>query len=54
MYIYTHLLISGFNGGPAGQPSLGPNGKALSQPKPHPSNRTLIEFVPRRLPTGRP
>ena len=39
MYIYTHLLISEFDGGPAVQPPLGPNGKVLSQP--HPSNRTV-------------
>ena len=41
MYICTHLLISGHVGGSAEQPLLGPNGKALNQPKQHPSNRTV-------------
>ena len=36
IYISTHLLIFGFCGGPAGQPPLAPNGKALNQPKPYP------------------
>ena len=42
MYILcTHLLISGLVGGSAEQPPLGPNGKALNQSKPHPSNRIV-------------
>ena len=40
-YISTYLLIFGFGGGPIEQPPLDPNGKALNQPKPHPSNRTV-------------
>ena len=39
MYISTHLLITGPVGGSAEQPLLAPNGRALSQPTPHPSNR---------------
>ena len=41
MYIFTNLLIFGVGGAPVGQPLLVPNGKALSQPKPHPSNRIV-------------
>ena len=40
IYICTHLIF-GFGGGPVEQPPLDPNGKALNQPKPHPSNRTV-------------
>ena len=40
MYICTHLIY-GFDGGPAGQPPLGPNERALNQPKPYPSNRIV-------------
>ena len=65
IYTCTLLLISGFGGGPTEQPPLAPNGRALNQPKPYPSNRTvwmfyvtsndrLIRSAPRRLPTGRP
>ena len=38
-----YVLISGSAGGPAGQPPLDPNGKALSQPKPHHSDRNVKE-----------
>ena len=41
VHIYKEcLLIIGPVGGPAEQPLLALNGKALSQPRPHPSNRT--------------
>ena len=40
MYIYTNLNIRAICGS-AEQPLLGLDGKALSQPKPHPSNRTV-------------
>ena len=42
VYIFTYLLIFGLGGGPVEQPPLAPNEKALYQPKPHPSNRTVI------------
>ena len=41
MYICTHLLITGLVGGSAEQPLLAPNGTALNQPKPDPSNRIV-------------
>ena len=42
MYIYTDLLIPRVIGGSAEQPPLGPKEKAQeSQPKPHPSNKTV-------------
>ena len=41
MYIYTYLLIFGSDGVSAEKPPLAPNGKALYQPKPHPSNTTV-------------
>ena len=41
IYICTHLLLLEFRCGPAEQPPLDPNGKALNQPKPHPLNRTV-------------
>ena len=41
MYIYIDLLIPRVTGGSTEQPPLAPNGKALNQPKPHPSNRTV-------------
>ena len=43
MYIFTyihHLLTSGSGGAPAGQPLQVPGGKALSQPRQHPSNKS--------------
>ena len=41
VHIYKEcLLIIGPVGGSAEQPLLALNGKALSQPRPHPSNRT--------------
>ena len=42
MYIFTYiqyLLTSEPGGAPAGQPLQVPGGKALSQPRQHPSNR---------------
>ena len=39
-YISTNLLILGL-GGSVGQPPLAINEKALYQPKPHPSDRTV-------------
>ena len=61
-YVYTNLRATG---GSAEQPLLGRSEKALNQPKPHPSDRTvwgcyvissdrLMGFALRRLPTGRP
>ena len=41
MCIYINLLIPGATSGSAEQPPLAPNGKALNQPKPHPSNRLV-------------
>ena len=41
MYIFVNLLIFGIGGAPVGHPLLVPNGRALNQPKPHPSNRTV-------------
>ena len=41
MYISTYHLIFGFGGELAEQPPLDPNGRALNQPKPHPSNGTV-------------
>ena len=41
VYRYVHILISGLVGGLVAQPPLGPNGRALNQPKLHPSNRTV-------------
>ena len=50
VYICTHRLIFGFGGGPTGQPPLDPNGKALNQPKPHPSNKIASEMpIPHSL-----
>ena len=43
MYIFTyiqHLLTSGPGGAPAGQPLQVAGGKARSQPRQHPSNKT--------------
>ena len=40
IYISTYLLTFGLGGAPVVQPRLVPNGKALSQPKQHPSNKT--------------
>ena len=40
-YLHTYLLIFGFGGAPVDQPPLGRNGKALNQPKLHPSNKTV-------------
>ena len=42
MYIYTNLNIKAI-GGSSEQPLLGPSDKALSQPKPHPSNKTVCQ-----------
>ena len=42
MYIFTYiqyLLTFGPGGAPVGQPLQVPGGKALSQPRQHPSNR---------------
>ena len=40
MYIYIqHLLTSGPGGVPVGQPLQVPGGRALSQPRQHPSNK---------------
>ena len=40
IYIYIqYLLTSGSGGAPVGQPLQVPGGKALSQPRQHPSNR---------------
>ena len=66
--LFTYVQISSRYwsvGRSAEQPLQGPDGRALNQPKPHPSSRIvwrcyvissgrLIKFVPRRLPTGRP
>ena len=41
MYIYTNLLNQRANSGSAEQPIPSPIGKAPSQPKPHPSDRTV-------------
>ena len=41
MYIYTNLLNLRATCGSAEQPLPSPIGKALSQPKPHPSDRTV-------------
>ena len=41
IYIYIqHLLTSGPGGAPVGQPLQVLGGKALSQPRQHPSNKT--------------
>ena len=77
-FLYTYVLYTRFihyiqyvhisfwvGGGSVEQPPMDPNGKALNQPKPHLSNRTvcrcyvtssgrLTKFAPRKLPTGRP
>ena len=42
MYIFTYiqyLLTPGSGGAPVGQPLQVPGGKALSQPRQHPSNK---------------
>ena len=43
MYIFTNQcpIIIGPAGGSAEQPLLALDGKALNQPKPHPSDRTV-------------
>ena len=41
MYIYINLLNLRATCGSAEQPIPSPIGKALSQPKPHPSDRTV-------------
>ena len=41
MYICKNILIAGPVSGSAEQPLLAPNERALSQPKPHLSNRTV-------------
>ena len=40
IYIYIHLLISVPGGAPVGQPQQALDGKALSQPRQHPSSKT--------------
>ena len=39
-YTYKNLLASGSGGVPLGQPPQALDGKAQSQPKQHPSNKT--------------
>ena len=39
VHIYIYLIF-GPGGAPVGQPQLAPDGKALSQPKQHPSSKT--------------
>ena len=41
IYIFTNLLWVPFIGGSAGQPPPDPNGRALSQPRPHPSDKIV-------------
>ena len=41
LYLQECLLPIGLGGGSAGQPRPALDGKALSQPKPHPSDRIV-------------